>query len=96
MHRLILVILFALILVSCTEIHNGEASASLEMYLEGLDVECSELIDWDFSTGFLVKKEMGGWAVLIISQSGRSNYYDLSLVSHGHERVFMTRKMVCE
>jgi hypothetical protein len=43
-----------------------------------------------------VKKELDGWGVLIISQSDKPNYYDLSLVSHMHERAFLTRNMVCK
>jgi hypothetical protein len=95
-HRLAFVIFFVVSLASCTEVNDEETSASLEMYLENLDLECTELTNWDFSSGFLVKKELDGWGVLIISQSDKPNYYDLSLVSHMHERAFLTRNIVCK
>ncbi len=69
---------------------------SLKRYLEGIELSCDELLSWDFTKGFLVKKELDGWGVLIISRNNKPKKYDLSLVSHMHERIFETRVVECQ
>lgn len=99
MHKLkiqCLIILFAAcVLSACVDEHGG-SDQSLEMYLEGIELSCDELRAWDFTKGFLVKRELDGWGVLIISRNNEPNRYDLSLVSHMHERVFESRVIQCE
>ena len=91
-----LVILAATCLLSaCVDEHTG-SDPSLEMYLEGIELSCDELRAWDFTKGFLVKRELDGWGVLIISRNNEPNRYDLSLVAHMHERVFESRVIQCE
>jgi len=75
---------------------HPEASQSLKNYLEDTKVDCVDIINWDFSKGFLVKSEIGGWGALIISKGNEDDLYDLSLVSHGHERAFEERIIKCD
>ena len=91
----IFIVLASCFISACAEEHS-DVSYSLISHLRATKLDCDELRNWDFTNGFLVKKDMDGWGVLIISRANEPDMYDLSLVSHGHERAFETRKIVCE
>jgi len=91
----ILIVLISGFISACVEEHS-EVSYSLVNHLRETKLDCAELRTWDFTDGFLVKEDLDGWGVLIISRANEPDMYDLSLVSHGHERAFETRKIVCE
>ena len=93
--RLFVFIAASMLLSSCSEDH-GETSFSLQSELKGTEITCDQLSSWDFTQGFLTKSELDGWGVLIISSNNKPNMYDLSLISHGHERAFETRRILCE
>jgi hypothetical protein len=93
--RLLTFLAASMLLSSCAE-DQGETSFSLQSSLEGMEITCDELSSWDFTQGFLTKSELGGWGVLIISRNNKPNTFDLSLVSHGHERAFENRRILCE
>ncbi len=83
------------LITACAEEHVG-VSNSLLNHLRSTELDCGELKNWDFTKGFLVREDLDGWGVLIISRANEPDMYDLSLISHGHERAFETRKIICE
>jgi hypothetical protein len=88
------IIISSILLASCVEDHR-ETSFSLQSALEGTEVNCDYLAGSKFSKGYWVRSELDGWGVLIISSSNEENTYELSLLAHGHERAFETRKIEC-
>lgn len=80
-------------LQGCTE--EPRVSYELVMTLKEMEVTCQDLQQKKVGQIFWIKPVMDGWGLLLISKGNEENIYELSLISHGHEKVYEARKIEC-
>ncbi len=91
--RIVQILTLGLALGACTE--ENMVSHELVMSLQEMEVTCTDIKKEKIGKLFWVKPVMDGWGILVISKSNEENQYQLSLISHGHERVLETRILQC-
>ena len=91
--RMLLIPIIGLTLGGCKEEHR--VSYELVMSLKEMKVTCADLKEEKIGKQFWVKSVLDGWGILVISKGNEAHQYNLSLISHGHERAIETRIIQC-